>query len=105
MSDFDDELRKVHAKQRAAMDAQAAQGSTQQGVLEAALRAALDHAVGGIDPDLAVLEELLGEKVDAGAFFLGAQAIVLSMQGVNAHDVVGQFAPMFREYMARARER
>lgn len=105
MSGLDDEVEKVRARQRAAMDEQSAQGSTREGVLEAGLRAALDYALTDLDRDLTRLEGLLGEKIDAGSFFIGAQALTLTLQGVNVNDVASKYAPLLREYMAKARAR
>jgi hypothetical protein len=105
MSGLDDEMEKVRAKQRAAMGAQASQGSTREGVLEAGLRAALDHAVAGLAPDLARLREALGdEDIDPGSLMLGGLAVSLVIQGVDVLEVGRAYAPLLREYMAKARE-
>jgi glutathione S-transferase len=105
MSGLDDEVKKVRARTRAAMDEQSAQGSTREGVLEAGVRAALDYALTDLDRDLTQLERLLGEKIDAGSFLMGAQALTLALQGVNFNDVASKYAPLLREYMAKARQR
>ena len=103
MTGLDDEMEKVRAKQRAAMDEQASRGSTREGVVEAGLRAALDHALTDMGRDLRGLEEALGEDVDAGAFFLGAQIFALSLRGVDVVVAAKAYGPLFREYMAKAR--
>jgi hypothetical protein len=105
MSGLDDEVEKVRAKQRAAMDEQAAQGSTGKGVLEAGVRAALDHALVDLDRDLRALEAALGVEVDAGSFLLGGLTVVLVQRGVDTKLVAAQHGPLLREYMAKARER
>lgn len=105
MTELDDHMEDVRREQRAAMDEQASRGSTREGVLEAGLRAALDYALTDLDRQITQLEELLGERIDAGSFFVGAQAMSLATRGVNLNAVASKYAPLLREYMAKARER
>lgn len=104
MSELDRELDKVRRKQDAAMGEKASQGSTREGVLDAGVRAALDHAVENLQPDFGNLEKALGEKLDAGSFLMGMQCAALAYQGVDANAAVKAAGPLFREYIAKARE-
>lgn len=102
MSALDDELRKVRARQNAAMADARAHG---EDPVMAALRTSLDYAVDYLDPDLANLEAALGENVEAGSFFLGVQSVGILMQGSNVIEVAKRFGPLLREYMEKARQR
>lgn len=103
-SPLERETEKAHAAAQSAMDAQAAQGSTAEGVLEAGLRAALDHAIAGLPKDHAELEEALGVEVDPGALLIGGLVSTLTLQGVNSVEAARLAAPLLREYMDKARE-
>jgi hypothetical protein len=101
------EMDKVRAKQDRAMADQASQGSTQQGVMEAGIRAALDHALSELDPDLGKLEKALGEQIDGGAFLMGMMGAAFAMQGLNLVEIsklpIGR--RLFREYISKAGQR
>lgn len=101
---LDDELRKVRARQDEAVRAQAAQGSTREGLFEAAVRASLDHAIENIDPGLADLEGVLGE-LDAGAFLMGMMGAAFAMNGIDLVEAAKLRGELFREYIAKARDR
>lgn len=101
---LEQETERVRVKTEAAMSDQAAQGSTRQGVFEAGIRAALDHAVADLPQDLGALTEVLGERVDAGAFLLGSLVSTLMMSGADPVDAARFAGAVLREYMAKARE-
>lgn len=105
MSELERELNKVRAKQDAAMSGQAARGSTREGVFEAGIRAALDHAIENTDPSLARLELALGQKLDAGAFLMGMQCAAMAIQGVDAVKAAALYPGLFAEYIEKARQR
>lgn len=102
---LEDEMDKVRARQQAAMDAQAAQGSTRDGVFEAAIRASMNQAIESIDPSLANLEEVLGDKLDAGSFLMGMMGAAFAINEVDVVEAAKLKTELFREYIAKARER
>jgi hypothetical protein len=100
---FEDDLAEVRRRQDAAMEAQAAQGSTREGVFLAGVRAALDHAVANLEPAHAQLERVLGQKVDRGAFFIGALGAMLALQDVDLLQVAERYGPLLNAYIEEAR--
>lgn len=102
---LDDELRRVRADMRAAGDQKAAEGSTARGVLEAQLRAALDHSIKDMPRELPKLEEGLGVELDGGSFLMGMMGAAFVMQGVDINWAVGLERELFVEYIEKARQR
>lgn len=98
-------MAKVHAKQQAAMDAQASSGSTAAGILEAGMRAAFQHGLDGMEPELSRLEAALGFAVDGGSFFLGMQGAACAVEGINIIDMASHpiSGPLLREFTVLAR--
>lgn len=102
---LDDELRQTRAEMRAAADQAASMGSTGRGVLEAQLRAALDHAIKDMPRDLGKLEEALGVELDGGSFLMGMMGAAFVIQGADLPQAVGLERELFVEYIEKARAR
>ncbi len=107
MAEFNPEAQRAYnealAHSQEAMDEQAARGSTQDGVLDAGIRAALQHAIDHLEPDLTKLEEALGIKMDAGSFLMGVQAAAAVMQRFDLVAVLRLRQELFQEYVEKAR--
>lgn len=84
---MEDEMAKARQRRDAAMAAKAAEGSTQDGVFEAGIRAALQHSIDNMEPHLSRLGEALEEELDAGSFLLGVQVAAFVQVGLDAIQV------------------
>lgn len=106
MSDYlERELARARAQTDAAMRAS---GNTDPDArLEAGLRASLDYALKDMPRDHMKLIAALGgdEEVDAGSFLLGMQVAAFTIQRLDAVECIRLNRDLFREYVAKARER